>query len=83
MKKEHIADIIYSHIAGNRKEAGKSAASIPATARPAKKIFLSDWEIKKLYNKQKKEVVVPCNAIISPLSMDWLEYNGVKIIRQP
>ena len=35
-----------------------------------KKVFLSDWELKKL-----GVAGLPENAIISPLSRDWLEYD--------
>ncbi len=40
-----------------------------------KKVFLSDWELKRL-NASGAGGVVPDNAIISPLSRDWLEYGG-------
>lgn len=79
MKKEHIADVIYSHI----KKGEAKVQRFPSASKPAKKIFLSDWEIKKLYNRDKKEIKVPVNAIISPLSMDWLEYNNIKVVRIP
>jgi L-fuculose-phosphate aldolase len=40
-----------------------------------KKVFLSDWELKRL-NASGAGAIVPDNAIISPLSRDWLEYGG-------
>ncbi|GAB4031865.1 MAG: hypothetical protein Fur0012_09710 [Elusimicrobiota bacterium] len=79
MKKEHIVDIIYSHV----KNCEAKASRLPFATKPIKRVFLSDWEIKKLYDKGKKEVKVPVNAIISPLSLDWLEYNNIKVIRIP
>lgn len=77
MKKEHITDIIYFHLNRIKPSAAYSAG------KPSKKIFLSDWEIKKLYDKNKKEIKIPSNAIISPLSYDWIEYNNIKIIKTP
>lgn len=81
MKKEHIVDIIYSHIVGKEGTTKRSAVSLSAP-KSVKKIFLSDWDVRKIYDRQKKELRIPSNAIISPLSMDWIEYNEVKIIRQ-
>ena len=43
-----------------------------------KKVFLSDWELKKMDAAGREAAGLPENAIISPLSMDWLEYD-----RQP
>lgn len=48
---------------------------------PVKKIFISDWELKKKYFKN-DTVIIPSNAILSPLSLEWIEYNNIKIIIQ-
>jgi len=40
-----------------------------------KKIFISDWELKKMVEAGQS---IPANAIISPLSKDWLDYNNNK-----
>ncbi|MCK5357468.1 MAG: class II aldolase/adducin family protein [Elusimicrobiales bacterium] len=40
-----------------------------------KKIFISDWELKKIVESGKP---IPANAIISPLSKEWLDYNSNK-----
>ncbi|MCK5582417.1 MAG: class II aldolase/adducin family protein, partial [Elusimicrobiales bacterium] len=40
-----------------------------------KKIFISDWELKKMVESGKP---IPDNAIISPLSKEWLDYNSNK-----
>jgi L-fuculose-phosphate aldolase len=40
-----------------------------------KKIFLSDWELKRM-RQNGGNTPVPENAIISPLSMDWLDRGG-------
>jgi len=40
-----------------------------------KKVFLSDWELRRRAAGQ-KAVDLPENTIISPLSRDWLEYQG-------
>ncbi|HAH31147.1 MAG TPA: hypothetical protein DCL44_02415 [Elusimicrobia bacterium] len=48
----------------------------------SKKVFLSDWEMRRLFKPGARTVTVPADAIISPLSLDWLEYNIVKIVRE-
>ncbi len=40
-----------------------------------KKIFISDWELKKMVESGKP---IPDNAILSPLSKEWLDYNSNK-----
>ncbi len=40
-----------------------------------KKIFISDWQLKQMVQSGQS---IPANAIISPLSQDWLEYNSNK-----
>jgi len=45
-----------------------------------RRIFISDWELKRLYKPAEKSVHVPQCAIISPLSRDWLEYEGIEVI---
>lgn len=43
-----------------------------------KKVFLSDWELRRLNLPGREPVDIPENAIISPLSRDWLDYEGKK-----
>ena len=76
LTKGAIEDLIVQHL--SRTSTGGSGA--PAKA-PARKVFVSDWELRRLYKAGARSVTVPANAIISPLSLDWLDYNGVKILR--
>ena len=43
-----------------------------------KKVFLSDWELKKMDAAGREAAGLPENAIISPLSREWMDYD-----RQP
>jgi hypothetical protein len=75
-----IADALYERLFRGGAE---GAPARPAKkAPPAKKIFLSDWELRRLVKPGQKRLAVPANAIISPLSLDWLDYNGVEILRE-
>ena len=48
-------------------------------AEENKKIFISDWELKKMVESGQ---TIPANAIISPLSQEWLDYNSNKKISE-
>ena len=53
----------------------------PAKAPPRRKrVFLSDWELKKMRPAGGGALHVPAEAVISPLARDWLDYEGIKII---
>ncbi len=45
----------------------------------SKKVFISDWQLKKMVHSGES---IPANAIISPLSKDWLDYNSNKEISE-
>ena len=87
LTKGDIADVIAERLgltpaAGPSAAAGKRAA-VPAASRPLpKKVFISDWELRRIFKEGQKTVTLPANAIVSPLSEDWLDYQGVKIIRK-
>lgn len=49
---------------------------------PAQKVFLSEYEIKRMLVQGAKELKVPANSIVSPLAMEWLEMRGIKITRE-
>ena len=79
LTKGDIEDAIMRRL---RKEEGLS----PAQARKKVpelgcKVFLSDWELRRLMPPGGRKITVPANAIISPLSADWLDYEGVEIVR--
>ncbi len=83
-----IADALYERLFRDRPGEAYARGTgdtirhgVPKKA-PAKKVFLSDWEIRRLVKPGQKRLSVPANAIVSPLSLDWLDYNGVEIVRE-
>lgn len=52
----------------------------PAPHR-AGRLFLSEYEIKRMISPE-KILRVPVNAILSPLAVDWLLLKGVQVIRE-
>ncbi|MBU2531050.1 MAG: hypothetical protein KKD35_08460 [Elusimicrobia bacterium] len=45
-----------------------------------KRVFLSDYDLRKMLAPGEKNLKVPTNAIISPLSLDWIDFNGIKVV---
>ena len=64
------------------RSSGGGAAPARGKYAAVKKVFISDWELRRIYKPGSVTVRVPANAIVSPLSLDWLDYNGVRIIRE-
>jgi hypothetical protein len=85
LTKGDIADVIAERL-GLQPAAGParlSSPAVPAASRPLpKKVFVSDWELRRVFKEGQKTIRLPANAIVSPLSEDWLDYQGVKIIRE-
>lgn len=73
-----VEDLIMKHLAG---EPGAAAPQLKKVAELKKKFFLSDWELRRLYKPGAKTVQVPADSIISPLSLDWLDYEGITVVR--
>lgn len=78
LTKGAIEDLIMQHLSGRAREGAPDAPRKPAAQ--ARKVFVSDWELRRMYKPGEKTVTVPANSIISPLSADWLDYDGVKVI---
>lgn len=79
LTKGDISDVISEYLSRGLKP-------VPAASRASKplpkRVFITDWEMKRLVKPGQKSVKVPAGAIVSPLSLDWLDYNGVEVIRE-
>ncbi len=80
LTKGAVEDLIFAHLSRGRGEdrAMPAARKVPGLR---KKVFLSDLELRRLYRPGSRTVTVPADAILSPLSMDWLDYEGVDVVR--
>ena len=78
LTKGAVEDLIHEHLSRADRGGAAPAGKKPA---PVRKIFISDWELRRLYKPGSRSLTVPANAILSPLSLDWLDYNGVKVVR--
>ena len=79
LTKGAIEDLIAEHLF--RRKPGGAAPAAKKVPELKKKLFLSDFELKKKLAPGARSLSVPANAIISPLALDWLDYNGIRIIR--
>lgn len=77
LTKGAIEDLISEHLRPSP-GAASAARKVPELK---KKVFISDWELRRLRRPGDRTVSVPANAILSPLSLDWLDYDGVKVLR--
>lgn len=79
LTKGAIEDLIAQHLFR-----GGPAAAAPVPKKVPelkKKLFLSDFELRKIFIPGSGTITVPGNAILSPLALDWLDYSGITIIR--
>lgn len=78
LTKGAIEDLIMQHLS----PVGRAAPPAVKNAQAAgKRVFISDWELRRSYKPGSRTVTVPANAIISPLSIDWLDFGGIAVIR--
>jgi hypothetical protein len=78
LSKGALEDIIMEHLT---RKAGAGASASRKVPELKKKVFLSDREMRGLCRPGARTVKVPANAIVSPLAMDWLDYDGIEIVR--
>ena len=78
LSKGAIEDLIMEHLTR------KTGGGVPARRKVpelGKRLFLSDRDMRGLCKPGVKTVKIPANAIVSPLAMDWLDYDGIEIVR--
>ena len=79
LTKGAIEDLITEHLF--RRKPGGAAPAPKKVPELKPRLFLSDFELRKKFTAGAGSIIVPGNAIISPLALDWLEYDGIEIIR--
>jgi hypothetical protein len=80
LTKGAIEDLITEHL--SRKGRGGAAPARKLVPELKKRTFISDWDLRRVYAPGSGSVRVPANAIISPLSRDWLDFDGIKVITE-
>ncbi|MEI7528750.1 MAG: hypothetical protein WCK76_07385 [Elusimicrobiota bacterium] len=79
LTKGAIEDLIAEHLFRGRSGGGSPAPKkVPELQH---RVFLSDFELRAMITAGGRAIKVPANAIISPLALDWIEYNGIEIVR--
>jgi len=73
-----LTDIIAGFLLGDK---GPTMSNQKKAAKGiGKRVFLSDYELRKMLVPGGKILRVPTNAITSPLSLDWIDFNGIEIV---
>lgn len=78
LTKGAIEDLIMEHL----RPSPEMAPAVRKVPELGKKIFLSDRELRRLRRPGAKSITVPAGAILSPLAMDWIEFDGIQVVRQ-
>ena len=83
--KSDIADVVSAYLLRGSARADDAVTSCrrpgAAASKPLpKRVFITDWEMRRLVKPGQKSVKVPAGAIISPLSIDWLNYDGIEVL---
>lgn len=89
LTRDDLIDLIVSQLKPVKAEIPAPAPSTPVdrpkagkgSDGPAGRIFVSEYEIKKMLKPGAKELQLPARAIVSPLAADWLTLQGVRIVR--
>ena len=74
--REALIDLIWEGL----KKSRSGCNLIRKEERAAKRVFLSEFEIKGMIRGQ--SLKVPPRAILSPLALDWIVLKGIRIIQE-
>ena len=88
MKTGDITDAFLRALAPSRAKAPEAAPPppVPAPQPPAGpprkgRVFLSEYHIRKALTPGSRDLTIPKDAIVSPLALEWLALQGVRIVR--
>ena len=79
--RDDLIDVFLSHLSPRSAPGGKGRRP-GALPGPRGRPFLSEHVIKKALNPHSQELIIPGDAIISPLAQDWLTLRGIRIVRR-
>jgi hypothetical protein len=73
LERDDVIDLIIRHL--------RDSESARGFKRPPGRLFLSEYDVKKRLTPGAQHLTIPEGAIISPLALDWLVLQGVKVVR--
>lgn len=80
LTKGAVEDLIHEHL--SRRAGGGAVPAARKVPELKKRLFLSDLELRRLYRPGDRRIRVPAGAIISPLALDWIDFNGIEVVRE-
>ncbi len=92
MKTGDITDAFLRALSPSRAKAAQGAPPSPPPPPPAVpqapvetprkgRVFLSEYHIRKALTPGSRDLTIPKDAIVSPLALEWLALQGVRIVR--
>jgi len=82
LTRDDLIDIIVAGLAKATPAAVAARAWLATGREPTRKVFLSEYDIKKRLTPGGLHLTIPGNAILSPLVSDWLTLRGIEVIRE-
>ncbi len=80
LTRDDLIDIVVASLAKAKGAAGALRRWDPNG--PVRKVFVSEYDIKKRLTPGGTRLTIPGNAILSPLVSDWLILRGIEVIRE-
>ena len=80
LTRDDLIDIVIASLAKAKGAAGALRTWNPTG--PIRKVFLSEYDIKKRLTAGGLRLTIPGNAILSPLVSDWLILRGIEVMRE-
>ena len=60
----------------------KRAGLLREEMLPAGRRFVCDYELRKMLEPGSREVTVERGSIVSPLALEWLELEGIRVVER-
>jgi hypothetical protein len=51
-------------------------------APPVRRLFLSEYDVRRRLTANPGDLRIPKGAIVSPLALDWLSLKGIRIVEE-
>jgi len=79
LTQDDLVELIVSHLL----KAGGGAQARPQKApAPRGRRFISEYELRRMIAPGASRVLVPKDAIVSPMALDWLVLKGIAVERE-
>ena len=82
LTRDDLIDIVLERLSQASSPAPRSPSAGAREPGARGRLFLSEYDIKKRLTGGRQELRIPQGAILSPLALDWLALQRVRIVRE-